>query len=466
MEYSVAKSIRSKSLSSMVTEKIRSGGGVGSSIKSSISEKLKAKGTGIKEKFDPLNIAKFLTRGSNLAPAILGRLTGRSQRDINYFSGGDKQTAKKVGKIEGESGGSFAELFSFIKKNHEQDLKMQETERSFREERANEEARRHAEFLKALKGFVSGAGGGATAAKTEKEKGIFDFIKDMIADAIKTVTETISKMFSWINGLRILGTVAPWLAGLATAAGEAIAGAGVSGVLGFLLPAAAVGALAFLVADEMENIRKNPNDPKYKDNPYAMMVRGETSSVGAAGQKNIEKGLKTLNRQTVEQFVNSSLSDDILIKEAGASRETMKQWLQENPNPGALFRPELDGELAKQETARRTSQQAFRKSEIEQQNMTPASTATPATPPTADTATPAMSMATPVPPVPQSAGVYDKSNENVNLTMNSTDTPPVMPIVKNSVNNSSTEENVSAPASLRDTTVILSRVMKQSTAYV
>jgi hypothetical protein len=438
----------------MVTQRIRSGGGVGSSIRGAISQKMRARATGIKEKFDPLNVAKFLTRGSNLAPAILGRLTGRSQRDINYFSGGDKQTAKKVGKIEGESGGSFAELFTFIKKNHEQDLKMQETERSFREERANEEERRHAEFLKAVKDFVSGTGGGGTAATVEKERGILDFIKDMIANAVKTAIETVKNMFSWISGLRILGTVAPWLSGLANAAGAALSGGSVTGVLGFLLPTAAVGALAYLVADEMENIRKNPNDPKYKDNPFAMMVRGEANSVGAAGQKNIERGLKTLSRQTVEQFVNSDLPDDILIKEAGASRETMKQWLQENPNPGALFRPEMDGELNKQETARRTAQQAFRKSEIGQQNMSPMGETSSA--PTT----------TPVPPTPPSAGVYDKSNENVNLTMNSTDTTPVLPIVKNSVNNTSTEENVSAPASLRDTTPIISRVMNQSTAYV
>jgi hypothetical protein len=97
MDYGTAKSIRGRSLSSMVTQRIRSGGGVGSSIRSAISQKMRARMTGIKEKFDPMNVAKFLTGGSNLAPAILGRLTGRSQRDINYFSGGRK-TATRVGK--------------------------------------------------------------------------------------------------------------------------------------------------------------------------------------------------------------------------------------------------------------------------------------------------------------------------------------------------------------------------------
>ena len=83
--YAQARYIRNKSLSSLIAGKISEGGGIGSSIAESISEKTKARMMGLKEKFDPLNIAKKLT--GNLGAAMLGRMTGRSKADMQYFTG-------------------------------------------------------------------------------------------------------------------------------------------------------------------------------------------------------------------------------------------------------------------------------------------------------------------------------------------------------------------------------------------
>lgn len=80
MDYQVAKNIRGRSLSSLITNKITSGSSVSSAIGRTVTEKMRAAGTGIIQKFDPLNIAKFVTGGSKLAPAVLGRITGRSDR--------------------------------------------------------------------------------------------------------------------------------------------------------------------------------------------------------------------------------------------------------------------------------------------------------------------------------------------------------------------------------------------------
>ncbi len=106
MDYRVASNIRGKSLSSLMTDKITSGKGVGSALGGAISDKLKARATGVKEKFDPMNIAKFMTGGSRLAPAILGRITGRSQSDINYFAGNKKSSTytkmPSVGQVPSE----------------------------------------------------------------------------------------------------------------------------------------------------------------------------------------------------------------------------------------------------------------------------------------------------------------------------------------------------------------------------
>ena len=144
MDYRVASNIRGKSLSSLITDKITSGGSVGSSIKGAISDKLKAKGTGIKEKFDPMNIARAMTGGGKLAPAILGRITGRSQSDINYFAGNKKSSTytkmPSTGQTPGEGlGGSAIEvlnkMLSFMQMNREDDLKRKQINMAFEEEK-------------------------------------------------------------------------------------------------------------------------------------------------------------------------------------------------------------------------------------------------------------------------------------------------------------------------------------------
>lgn len=98
MDYQKAKDIRGKSLSSLITDNIVSGGGIGSSISQALSDRSKARMTGIKETFDPLNIVKALTGGSRLAPALLGRLTGRSPEAIKYFTK-DPKKRENVGGI-------------------------------------------------------------------------------------------------------------------------------------------------------------------------------------------------------------------------------------------------------------------------------------------------------------------------------------------------------------------------------
>jgi hypothetical protein len=74
--------------------------------------------------------------------------------------------------------------------------------------------------------------------------------------------------------------------------------------------------------------------------------------------------------------------------------------------------------------------------------------------------------ATPVSSMPQSAAVYPASSENAMLNMGGGYVDSVTPIVASSINNTSTDDVISAPASIRDSTVILSRVFRQSSAYV
>jgi hypothetical protein len=156
MQYKEAKKIREKSFGSMLAEQE---GGLGQALKATISKKTQAKMTGMKESFDPMNIAKFVTGGSNWAPAMLGKLTGRKQSSIDYFSGvrrKGKGTAEKLGPVGGGGGGDVLGILqsieSLLHTTREEDKLKSEEEKNFAEEKALEKAKRHKEFMEALTG--------------------------------------------------------------------------------------------------------------------------------------------------------------------------------------------------------------------------------------------------------------------------------------------------------------------------
>ena len=155
MDYAEAKKIRGKSFGTMLGEHE---GGLGESFKAAISQKTQAKMTGLKEKFDPMNIAKFVTGGSNWAPAMLGKLTNRKQSDVDYFSGvkrRGKGTAEKLGAF-GSGGGDFLgilqDIESLLHTTREEDKLKSEEENNFAEEKALEKERRHKELMEAITG--------------------------------------------------------------------------------------------------------------------------------------------------------------------------------------------------------------------------------------------------------------------------------------------------------------------------
>ena len=94
MDYGQAKDIRKKSFGPLLAEQE---GGAGASFKKALSLKTQAKMTGLKETFDPMNIAKKMTFGSNWAPAMLGKLTGRKPESIAHFTGANIKN-KRLGR--------------------------------------------------------------------------------------------------------------------------------------------------------------------------------------------------------------------------------------------------------------------------------------------------------------------------------------------------------------------------------
>lgn len=172
MNYQQAEKIRNKSFGSLLGEQE---GGLGTSLKKTLSLKSQARMTGIKEKFDPLNIAKFLTGGSNFAPAALGKLFGRSKEDIARFSGSKLKdvsgTATKIGSLEGENQtlDMLMKIYEFMQKSQEDKIAQRDAENNFAEENKLEKERRHKELIEAITGKKYS--GKASATKMNESPG-------------------------------------------------------------------------------------------------------------------------------------------------------------------------------------------------------------------------------------------------------------------------------------------------------
>ena len=216
MTYQQAERIRKKSFGSLLGEQE---GGLGESLRKTLSIKGKARMTGIKEKFDPLNIAKFLTGGSNFAPAALGKLFGRSKEDIARFSGSKLKdvggTATKIDALQSENQtlDMLMKIYEFMQKSYEDKIEQRNKENAFAEENKSEKDRRHKELIAAITGKPMGIE--KTAEKIQEKR--TSFVDDVLsafggltlAKTAFTTLATVAKFFAFNPvGLAILGSVA------------------------------------------------------------------------------------------------------------------------------------------------------------------------------------------------------------------------------------------------------------------
>ena len=214
MDYQQAQKIRGKSFASMMTEKLAEGGSLGGSLRATVSERSQARMKGIKEKFDILNIAKMMTGGSNLAPAILGRLLGRSTRDIKYFAGiKDKKTASKLGPIEGtgtspEMMSMLEKIYNFLKETIDEDRLQKERESQFAEEKELERMRRHKQLMEAITGKPYRNTYTKVKDDEEKSGGILGDILGGLGGAKELLKKVASFFRSPIGGVMLAGAAA------------------------------------------------------------------------------------------------------------------------------------------------------------------------------------------------------------------------------------------------------------------
>jgi hypothetical protein len=198
MDYYEARRIRKQGFTSLLARKLAEGDkGIFSSIGATLSERQKARMTGLKEKFDPLNIAKFLTGGSKLGPAILGNLLGRTKSDISYFTG-QRPTSTKINRLESDDKGLsdiLSKMLTYMKNVNDENRKNKQKENNFKEELELERLKRHKELIAALTNRQYE--GTATAVKVEQQgQSLFDMVTDLFGVAGGAITA-----FKWLGRL-------------------------------------------------------------------------------------------------------------------------------------------------------------------------------------------------------------------------------------------------------------------------
>jgi hypothetical protein len=206
MEYREAQKIRKKSFGTLLAEQE---GGLGTSLKKTISLKSQAKAKGIKQTFDPMNIAKFMTFGSNWAPAMMGKATGRKQEDVNFFTGARKkgekaeqvppgEKATKIPKLSRSSGGLdkvLEKIFSLMNKSFEDENTRREEKNNYKEENELEKLKRHKELVEAITGKPYK--GKATATKVKEDSGAS--MLEMLLGG-RAMVSTLMSVLSWFAG--------------------------------------------------------------------------------------------------------------------------------------------------------------------------------------------------------------------------------------------------------------------------
>lgn len=213
MGFAEAKRIRGESLSNRIANRLVGGESFGSSISKSLSEGTKARITGLKEKINPMNIARFMTGGSPLAAAVVGRMFGASKEDMRYFAGkqGKTDTASKIKPTPTDEGvlDLLNEIYLLLEDSRRSNLKEFPTEEEIfeREKRARD---RHNDLLKALE-YKKPKEDTATKEKEDESllKSILGWFKSPVGLWLLGLGGMAALFGSLYFGLKMLAEVTP-----------------------------------------------------------------------------------------------------------------------------------------------------------------------------------------------------------------------------------------------------------------
>ncbi len=379
--------------------------------------------TNLKKKFDPMNIAKFMTGGSNLAPAIVGRLMGRSEKNMKYFTGkqGKMDTASKI-KPTNEGGEGMLEMLNEIyllledSRRSLENLSPTEEEIFERELRARQ---RHKELMDAL-GYKS----------TKEETAIKEEVS-------RSVVDNLLSSF----GLKDVGKLA--LKGLGSLATFAMGPIGVP-----LLAAAAIGGFGYFIYKALKE------EPSYEAEQEAKGIRQAESVGGLAGVKDEEDRIRKLPEyeKTKAEIANyeKNYNEGDKLNDA-----QLKGYAERGPESARAvqdYKIERDKLLGKPATVPATA--------------TPESNSGPTATPTASAES--SDTATPMPAAPVSAAVMPATNENLemNLPKDSTLAGEIINTTNINTQNQPSEQSVTEIPSVRNMEETFQRMILYSTRVV
>jgi len=421
LNYQQAKRLREQSLTSVLADQLILGEGYGSAIGKAISLKTKAKITGIKQKFDPLNIAKMLTGGSRLGPAIVGKLLGRSRKDIEFFAGRARPVTtrgKRIGALPGSgedtTGMSVVlnDILTFLRKSHDDDMILREKENNLREGEKHEDERRHKKLLKALEKV----GFSGTASKVKSDKpGFFDGIFDSIRKFVQEMIDKAMQAIEWVKDLkpfmRFIGSrllnflLSPGMLALSSVAIGALIAMGAKEIT------EAVGQQQIDTARDLLERNKNRESLSEEDR-----VKLDDEIKAAGGMKKLNQIMDTANGVPVTEREVPPRPDTTGGKNKARAEKWDRDFGDKHPG-GATHNP--DGTpILKTKTepnAADTSVNDAEMKKLQRQNVT-----------------------TPPPPAstpPASAAVSSMSTENQNLNIQAASKPAVTPKTNTNVVN-------------------------------
>jgi len=346
MSYQQGRRIRDTGLKELITQNIVSGQGVGKAIRSSISQSLRARVTGIKEKFDPLNIAKALT--GNLGAAVLGRLTGRSDKDIQYFAGGRRgnyagnitqdsdmsaiQPALYTKVAEGQNqrmkkgegvASVLGKLYNLMKSNYDEEEKRRELDINFKYKQEKQKETWHKELLSAITGRK--VTGSATKVTKPKEKGLFDGLGDLLKNIEKMISTAIDALkvilkplleFAEIIGKNLLKTLGRFLVNPYVLA---ILGVAAAGTLAVYLAGLMSDALTKLVKENIPNMKAmTPQEAA------AVLENGSANDIAAYDQKDKDGKVTQSGKDYLTDVIkNSKARAQELLKDPEANKQAI-----------------------------------------------------------------------------------------------------------------------------------------------
>ena len=477
LNYQQARQVRKSNFSNILLDQLaQKDTGVLGAIGKTISLKTESRIKGIKEKFDPLSIVKFMTMGSRFGPALFGKMTGRNQKDIDYFTGrtrsvvGSRNTADKLKKLggDGDSGGineQLSKIFSFLKNSRDEDVRLKQTSKNFDEEIAMEKEKRHKELVNTLQKLMKQINSGTASAEPVKEN---SFLADMweklkgLADLVGLMKDSLLKIAEKI-GMRVASALssagrfgARALGAAATSGGLTVAGVAVGGA-----------AITYGAANVLSNMSPEQRQALQSDigSDTALAAAVLNSPKSEEDAANYEKSLTKYRKYmddapflTRAAALYSPLAaGDYLRNEAKIPKNDLDEFEKYGIIPPG---PKAEPVEKKQEA-------------VPQVLTNPQSGgATPNLRPTMQNDPRLMtpSSATPSAPSPASSPVSSLTNNNIDLNLTNTNSTTVSkPVVNNTTNVSNSQQgNPLRPSeiSIRNDELTFMRLIRDSTVLV